>query len=925
VTYAALNRNPPHAVSLDGLWTFQHETDTAPRQAHVPLPWQAEFPDLRLESGKATYSRSFQVPQAWAGLDIFLHFGAVSYYAKVSLNGHDLGDHEGGYLPFEFRLPENILKENNDLTVSVTLPNGNGNATPDFPFAEIPHGKQSWYGPLGGLWQSVHLLARHPQHLSHCRITADWKTATTTLSLRHSQAATGTTLIVTLTDPNGKQVAETRQTVSGTATTISLPVENMRAWSPDDPQLYTATISLYDDEQLCDQTVHTFGFRHFESRDGRFFLNGQAFYMRGALDQDYYPEGICTPPSLAFLEDQLVKAKELGLNLLRCHIKIPDPRYYEVADRLGMLIWTEIPNVATFTQASARRMRETMEGILERDFNHPSIVIWTIINEDWGTRLREDQTHRDWLKATYDWLKALDPTRLVVDNSACHGNFHVKTDINDFHYYRSVPQRRAEWDKLTQEFANKPDWAWSPFGDAVRNDNEPLVVSEFGVWGLPDPKKLKKADGSEPWWMETGPGWGDGAAYPHGVETRFSTYRLGSTFGTFGAFIAKVQDYQFNNLKYEIETMRAANPIQGYVITELTDVHWEANGLMDIDRNPRNFHHQFATINTDIVIVPKVEHYAGTTGEQLTIGLAIASGGKDIGSPSRLLWQLEGGESGEITVPALSASSVFDLPGLYIRFPDMDMAKMLTLAFRLVENQTELAKNEITIAVYPSRDTRALPKIATNNPALADHARGLGYRVVERDQADLHLVHALDEQDIATMQAGARYLVLADGAVKTHGNLRTDPPKREQPFMPIVDEILGNIPGPEGQMPNINLIARNNTMWRGDWIAGFSWIRRRDAFANIPGGPLLDLSFDRVVPYHVMTGFRSFEYDGAVHAGVVLGWAHKPAATIAERRVGRGGLVATTFRLTNDAPGKDPVASALFDALVRTLMDMPTE
>lgn len=105
--------------------------------------------------------------------------------------------------------------------------------------------------------------------------------------------------------------------------------------------------------------------------------------MRGALDQDYYPEGIYTPPSLEFLEDQARKSKELGLNLLRCHIKVPDPRYYDVADRFGLLVWTEIPNIQTFTEKSAKRLLDTMEGILRRDGNHPSIVIWTIINEDW--------------------------------------------------------------------------------------------------------------------------------------------------------------------------------------------------------------------------------------------------------------------------------------------------------------------------------------------------------------------------------------------------------------------------------------------------------------------------------------------------------------------------------------------------------------
>jgi len=157
------------------------------------------------------------------------------------------------------------------------------------------------------------------------------------------------------------------------------------AWGPDHPALYRIELRLLVGTVAVDSWSESFGFRSIETRDGKLLLNGEPLYLRGALDQDYYPEGICTPPSVAFLEDQLSKAKALGLNCLRCHIKVPDPRYYEVADRLGMLVWTEIPNVETFTPRSAARLRSTMEGILARDGHHPSIVIWTLINEDWGS------------------------------------------------------------------------------------------------------------------------------------------------------------------------------------------------------------------------------------------------------------------------------------------------------------------------------------------------------------------------------------------------------------------------------------------------------------------------------------------------------------------------------------------------------------
>ena len=469
--------------------------------------------------------------------------------------------------------------------------------------------------------------------------------------------------------------------------------------------------------------------------------------MRAALDQDYYLEGICTPPSMGFLEDQLHKAKARGLNMLRCHIKVPDPRYYEVADRLGMLIWTEMPNVGQFTTASARRMRETMERILRRDGNAPCIVIWTLINEDWGARLCEDPAHRAWLAAEYDWLKQRDPSRLVVDISPCHGNFHMKSDINDFHYYRSVPERRSEWDALTAEFAAGADWTYTPFGDRQRNGSGPLVVSEFGVWGLANPAQVQ-INGAEPWWMETGGAWGEGTAYPHGIENRFNTLRLAIVFGDFSRFVQAAQWYQFANLKYQIEVMRSWPQIIGYVITEFTDVHWESNGLLDMNRNPRVFHDQFAQINAYLVIVPRVTHYAGRLGEAFQFGLALAMGGKAVNAAvegrgaDRRDCRLGGGASGG----GAGADRLADCSGAN---------RMLLVEFVPETAGVELARNQIEIAVYDTPTTQSLPKIATTDAAFAAHCAALGCVVVDAESADVTVVLALDATDITLMQAGA--------------------------------------------------------------------------------------------------------------------------------------------------------------------------
>ncbi len=878
-------------VSLDGVWEFTHQSDGVARQAVVPNPWQANFADLRQAYGRATYAREVEMPAEGAS---FICFGAVSYFATVRIAGREVGGSDNGWLPFEVAVPADLQGQTVRVEVACHLP-GPDDAHPD-NFADIPHGKMSWYGPTGGLWQSVRLETRAARHLTQCAIDADPVTGAVAVTI--SETGSGARQISVL-DPEGRVVAE------GAALVVSAP----RLWSPQDPALYRVRVDLGGDV-----TEHSFGFRSFTASKGQLFLNGQPFFMRAALDQDYYPEGICTPPSTAYLEDQFAKAKALGLNMLRYHIKVPDPRYLEVADRMGMLLWYDLPNAGALSPAAAERLKQTMEGMITRDGNHPSIVMWTLINEDWGTRLCDDPAHRHWLAGMVDWLRQRDPSRLVCDNSPCQGNFHVKGDLDDFHYYRSVPERREEWDALTAEFAQGADWTWSPFGDGIRRGDEPKIVSEFGVWGLPQPAQVR-LDGAEPWWMETGQLWGDGAAYPHGIEGRFAALGLARVFGTLENMVTQAQWYQFANLKYEIEVMRAWPQIQGYVITELTDVHWESNGLLDMNRNPRVFHDRLSQVNADVVIVPKVARYAGTAGQDWTMELAVASGGQAL-EAGVLRWS-DGDSAGEMAFAGAAALTATDLGLLTLTLPHAAANRMLTLVLTLTCAGREVARNQVDVALYAPRGTTALPRVATRDAGLADRARALGYEVVAADRAEVTLAQALDEADVRAMQGGARYLVLADGTQETQGNLRVEERGREQPFIKVVDDTPGVPVGAQFPLPNITLIARHGTMWRGDWIAGFSWIRRDGVFADLPGGPLIDLSFSDVVPRHVLGGFSGWEFGGPVHAGIVVGWVHKPAALIAERAVGRGAVVASTFRLTGNAPGVDPVADGLFDRLVR--------
>ncbi|MCA3254605.1 MAG: glycoside hydrolase family 2 [Alphaproteobacteria bacterium] len=907
-----LRRQPTRdRVSLDGVWDFRLDREEDWRAIQVPGVWQAQFDDLRETQGVTWYRRHFTVPPAFRGRHVVLGFGAVNYLAEVYVNGRLIAQHEGGYLAFEAKLDPELVWEDNLLEVKVTLPSNDRAEFPDHPFQEIPHGKQSWYGPMGGIWQSVWLEARSEAHFRSVRVGSDLATGRVDVDVAVSQPAADLALRLTVIAPDGRAALVVDHAGEGLAEgRVTLAVPDPLPWSPDHPHLYRLGVDLLRGGEVLDTMSLHFGFRTIETRDGRFFLNGQPLYMRCALDQDYYPEGLYTLPNPAYLEDQMRKAKQLGLNTIRCHIKVPDPVYYDICDRLGLLVWTEFPNFERFSEKAAQRARETAEGIIARDGHHPSIIAWTIINEDWGTRLTENPEHRLWLIEQYDWLKAHDPTRLAVDNSACFPNFHVKTDIEDYHYYRGIPDRRREWDELTESFANRTGWTFSPYGDAQKRGDEPLVCSEFGIWGLPNPKDLRRGGTMDPWWFQTGQNWGDGVAYPRGIEQRYRSHFLDRAFGSFDAFIEATQWYQWMGLKYEIEELRKHAAIQGYVITELTDIYWESNGLMDMERNLRAFHEPFAHLNADLVVVPGFERWGYWAGERIAARPRIATGGATLPPGAVLHWTLRPwGLTGEIAVPAAAPSSVVMLDPLDIALPDGGRAEAATLDFTLRDARGHvLARNCEALSVYPpvapAGDVTAA--IWCEDPALAERLEALGFtRTGDFEAADLIVSRIMDTAQVEAVRRGKRALVVYEAGESRW--LRADQPTSILPVQYYMHEAF----------PGLFAQDREHSIHRSDWITAFSWLRRSGLFADIPGGPMFDMSFEKVVPHHVLTGMKPWEFEAHVHAGLVVGWAHKAAALVAERWFGRGKAVLTTFRLTAEPAGSDPVATVLLERLVR--------
>jgi len=888
-------------ISLDGTWQFLHVGDDRfgeleTRYIQVPGPWQAQFPDLRMQAGTGIYRRSIEVPQGWRQGRVFLHFGAVFHHAAAWVNGVPVGTHRGGFLPFCFDVTEHLNEGANEIKVRAESPTDDPSLYPEAPFAEIPFGKQSWYGPLSGIWQSVHLERRDVDHVRRVRLRPDLAMGRVAARLfLHRELTVGARIEAEIVDPSGEVAASAvlnvHQGVEEVA--LDLGIADVLPWSPDAPNLYRFRARMVRDGHVLDESEESFGFRTFEAREGRFYLNGEPLYLRAALDQDYYPDTICTVPSVEFLEDQLVKAKELGLNCLRCHIKAADPRYYEVADRLGMLIWTELPNGGLSTERSRARKEALLKGIVDRDGNHPSIVIWTIVNENWGVDLVHDADHRAWLKRTFVWLKAYDPTRLVVDNSPLAPSFHVQTDIADYHYYAAIPDHRDEWDAFVDKLADRTVKLFSPEGDAIVTGDEPVMCSEFGNWGLPHPADLRDEQGREPWWFETGHDWGEGVMYPHGIENRFSDWSMGRVFGSLRRFVDAAQWQQFRALKYQIEAMRRKPGLAGYAITELTDVHWEANGLLDMRRNRRVFHDQFRTINADTVIVPKWERLSYWAGEPMRLKLAIAHGAGPVLEGASL--DLADGQL-RLPLPRIEPGSVLDLGEIVLRAPDAAEPRMERVALRLrAADGSVLSENHLDVAVHPARASqRLLPgPVWSPDPRIAARLALLGYRLAVRaEEASLIVAECHDDAIAAGVRQGGRLLLL--GAETYSLN----------PFFP--------------HWQSVKFVSRDDTPWRGDWASSFAWLDRRGPFATIPGGPLLDETCDRIVPSHVITGCNLIDFQARVYAGLVVGWIHKPVALAVERAYGDGRLLASTFRLFRDEPLADPTATRILDGLIAT-------
>ncbi len=547
----------------------------------VPFPWESHLSEVRAPEykGAAWYQRVIEVPADWAEEDApsgardarglpgaedtvasttamgaavkwrlrpFLCFGAVDWSAKVWVNGRFVAEHAGGYTPFELDLGR-YVRPGRPATLTVRVW--------DACDADTLLGKQTynWYTPSSGIWQTVWMEGRPAVHLSHAHVTPHLESgsATFAVGIAHAGGEVGGAyrLRVTSADGSFPPVERTVEVAQATAT-LDVPVPSPRAWSPEDPHLYDCTVALVPEAGGAGDTVSTyFGLRSvskgfWENKPYEYvFLNGEPVYLRGALDQALHPRGLHTYPSDEAIRADIQAAKDLGLNMLRCHIKINEPRYYYWADKLGVLMMYDLPSASVYTPTARAHWESTFRGALDRDFSHPCIFSWILFNETWGLEEHQTPASWNWVAQMYDLAKELDPTRLVEDNSACLYD-HVKTDINTWHFYIAQYGRaRRHVERIVaQTYEGSPfNYVGHRYGHVegaldYKQTTEPLLNSEYAGLG---------ASGGD-----------------------------------------KDVAYTFKFLTTEL---RRHSKVCGYVYTELSDIEWEHNGFLNYDRTEKRF------------------------------------------------------------------------------------------------------------------------------------------------------------------------------------------------------------------------------------------------------------------------------------------------------------------------------------------------
>jgi beta-galactosidase/beta-glucuronidase len=501
------------------------------------------------------YRRRLYAPAVAAGKRLILHFGAVDHCATVWVNGTCLGTHEGGYTPFSFDVTDHLTTSGEQEIVV--------RAEDDPAELEKPRGKQDWklephsiwYPRTTGIWQTVWFEVVPAIRIDRLTWSGNLERWECGLAVWIHGAASGMKLCVTLSNGDEILASDAYDVISGEVhrrLALSDPgiddFRNELLWSPRSPTILDAEIRLVAPGGEVIDHVHSYtALRAIGIEGDRFVLNGRPYFLRMVLDQGYWPEsGLTAPDDEAFVKD-ITLARAMGFNGVRKHQKVEDPRFLYWADRLGMLVWEEMPSAYRFTRTAIRRVTTEWERVMARDGSHPCIIAWVPVNESWGVpNLPHSEVERHYVEALYHLTKSYDPSRVVVGNDGWES---VATDLIGVHDYDPSPERlrhRYHGDRLRPHLLlqERPGGRRLVVGDRPHSDH-PVVLSEFG-----------------------------------GIK-------LSGEPGTWGYCASDSSEELASHYERLMDVVRSLGMLTGFCYTQFADTYQEANGLLDAYRNAK--------------------------------------------------------------------------------------------------------------------------------------------------------------------------------------------------------------------------------------------------------------------------------------------------------------------------------------------------
>ncbi|HIU76708.1 MAG TPA: beta galactosidase jelly roll domain-containing protein [Candidatus Pelethocola excrementipullorum] len=557
-------------VNLNGRWEFGFDDDNVGekerwfhefpemKKINVPFAYETKVSGIEDETAHhyVWYHTKFEIPEPSQKQKLMLHFEGSDFVTKVWVNGEYAGEHKGGYSRFSFEISNLLKKGTNTLTVKVE----------DSLDPRQPRGKQRWmpenfgcwYIQTTGIWKTVWMEYVPEISLSHVKMTPDLESGTLDVEYDLSipdYIVSSELEVEAVVFFDGDTVARNRVMVDRDIirTIIDLrSVHNKKAqwgvfmWSPSDPQLYDIEFRVYYKGVQQDLVASYFGMREIRIDGPNVLLNGEPLYQRLILDQGYWKDSQLTPPDEEALIKDIDKIMELGYNGLRKHQKTEDERFLYWCDVKGMLVWSEAPSSYVYTDYSVELFIKEWIDIVKQNYNHPSIITWTPINESWGMpKIETNRTQQHFSEAIYHITKSLDSGRPVIVND---GWEHTVSDIITLHDYDQSGEDMLEkyinyhdeiMDTRKYHCHNK-----SAFANGFEYKGQPVIISEYGGTAFVND--------------EDGWGYGDKVSSEKEFLERFEALTMA-----------------IKKIPY----------VCGYCYTQVTDVQQEVNGLMDIHRN----------------------------------------------------------------------------------------------------------------------------------------------------------------------------------------------------------------------------------------------------------------------------------------------------------------------------------------------------